>query len=358
MTEEKSTASHPTSTLSLSSDSTQPMKRMIQNFFLVWIDTNVDESTADIQSSLAQLRNIVEGVRSFKQEDDAIDYLTDTPAMTGFLIMTNTLGAQLLPLIHDIPLLDAIYILASSQQEDAHWSEKWVKVKGVHTDISLICQALQMAIQQYDHDSIPVSFVSIPGEVSNINLNQLEPSFMYTQLFKEILFEMENEENSIRVFTDYCRQFYQDNPRHLKVIDEFTVSYRPESAIWWYTRESFVYRMLNRALRTLEGDIIINMGFFIRDLHRQIQQLHSQQVKNYDEKPFIVYRGQGLTTEDFEKLKKNRNGLMSFNSFLSTTKERKISLRSKKLLENRHHWHSLPHHYHSFCVVYALCLNP
>ena len=34
--------------------------------------------------------------------------------------------------------------------------------------------------------------------------------------------------------------------------------------------------MLNRALRTLEGDTMIHMGFFIRDLHKQIQQLTSK----------------------------------------------------------------------------------
>ena len=325
MSEEKSAECHSTS--SISSDSTQAMKRMVQNFFLVWIDTNIDESTADFQSSLAQLRNVVNDVTSFKQEDDAIDYLTNIRAISGFLIITDTIGAQILPLIHDIPLLDTIYILISNQQKDAKWTEQWVKVNGIHTDISSICKALQVATKQCDYDSIAVSFVSIPKEVSNINSNQLEPSFMYTQLFKEILFEMKNEENSIRVLTNYCRQFYQDNP---EVIDEFAVSYRSESAIWWYTRECFLYRMLNRALRALEGDTIINMAFFIRDLHRQIQQLHSQQVKNYNEKPFIVYRGQGLSKEDFEKLMKNRDGLMSFNSFLSTTEEREISLRFAK----------------------------
>ena len=325
MSEQKSTKYH--STVFPSSDSTQSMKRMVQNFFLVWIDISNDESTADFHNSLVQLRSVVSDVSSFKQQDYAIDYLTDNLAMSGFLIVTDTMGAQLLPLIHDIPLLHTIYILANDQHQDAKWTEKWVKVNGIYTDIPSICKALQVATQQCDHDSIAVSFVQMPVELSNINLNQLEPSFMYTQLFKEILFEMKDEENSIRVLTDYCHQFYRDNPCDLRVIDEFAANYRPESAIWWYTRESFIYRMLNRALRTLEGDIIINMGFFIRDLHRQIEQLHSRQLKDYHERSFIVYRGQGLKKEDFEKLMQIRDGLMSFNSFLSTTKEHEISLR-------------------------------
>jgi len=84
--------------------------------------------------------------------------------------------------------------------------------------------------------------------------------------------------------------------------------------------------MLNRALRTLEGDTIINMGFFIHDLHQQIQELYQKQVGTYLGKAFIVYRGQGLLKTDFEKLMKTKGGLMSFNNFLSTSTKREVSL--------------------------------
>jgi hypothetical protein len=39
-----------------------------------------------------------------------------------------------------------------------------------------------------------------------------------------------------------------------------------------------------------------------------------------------VYRGQGLSTADFDKLQKTTGGLMSFNNFLSTSKVREVSL--------------------------------
>lgn len=85
--------------------------------------------------------------------------------------------------------------------------------------------------------------------------------------------------------------------------------------------------MLNRALRLLEADIIVNMGFFIHDLHRQLEHLHRQQIgRGHWDKRFTVYRGQGLPTEQFEQLKKAQGGLMSFNSFLSTSLNRGVSL--------------------------------
>ncbi|CAF0735628.1 unnamed protein product [Adineta steineri] len=84
--------------------------------------------------------------------------------------------------------------------------------------------------------------------------------------------------------------------------------------------------MLNQALRMLDGDIIINMGFFLRDIHQQIQQLYEQQVSTYGRKSFIVYRGQGLMKSDFEKLQRTEGGLMSFNNFLSTSKDEEVSI--------------------------------
>ncbi|CAF1385399.1 unnamed protein product, partial [Adineta steineri] len=112
----------------------------------------------------------------------------------------------------------------------------------------------------------------------------------------------------------------------LNTIDEFKRNYHPEKAIWWYTRECFIYELLNQALRTLDADTIINMGFFIHDLHQQINQLYQRQLSNYCGKPFTVYRGQGLLKTNFDKLKNSNGGLMSFNNFLSTSRIPGVSL--------------------------------
>ena len=171
-----------------------------------------------------------------------------------------------------------------------------------------------------------MSFVSSNAEGSAVDLDQLEPSFMYTQLFKKILLEMKHDESARKDLVEYCRE--QENlSDELTLIDEFDRQYRPDKAIWWYSRDCFIYQMLNRALRLLESDIIVDMGFFIHDLHRQIEQLHRKQVDQYGGQSFTVYRGQGLSTADFEKLKNTQGGLLSFNSFVSTSKVEKVSRR-------------------------------
>jgi tetratricopeptide (TPR) repeat protein len=303
-----------------------PRQRIAQNFLVIWIDANIDESTQDCQNTLGQLRSVVNDINIFTKPDEAVDFLTEVHGKNAFLIIEGTLGQHILSLIHDIPQLDAIYLFYSNECEHEKWTKEWVKIKGAHTDIKPICEALQLAVKQCNQDSIAVSFVTVSKGASTQNLNQLEPSFMYTQIFKEILLEMEHNKQSIQHFVQFLRLHYINNIPKLKDITEFERDYRPQYAITWYTRECFIYEMLNRALRMLEGDTIINMGFFIRDLHQQIQELHRKQVSSYYGKSFTVYRGQGLLKTVFEKLVKTKGGLISFNNFLSTSDDPDVSL--------------------------------
>ncbi|CAF1358621.1 unnamed protein product [Adineta steineri] len=225
-----------------------------------------------------------------------------------------------------MPPLDTIYIFCGNKSRHEGWVQKWTKIKGVHTNIKDICQALQVAVKQCHQDTIAVSFLAVNEMASTDKLNQLEPTFMYTQLFKEILLDIEYDRKAIKDLAACCREVFTENPTELKTINEFERDYRPEKAIWWYTRECFTYKMLNQALRLMDADIIINMGFFLRDVHQQIQRLHEQQVSSYGRKSFKVYRGQGLMKSDFAKLQKAKGGLMSFNNFLSTSKDKEVSL--------------------------------
>jgi tetratricopeptide (TPR) repeat protein len=85
--------------------------------------------------------------------------------------------------------------------------------------------------------------------------------------------------------------------------------------------------MLNRALRLMDVDIIMKMGFFISDLHLHIAQLHLQQFDGHHSGNILtLYRGQGLSEIDFNQLKNTKGGLIAFNNFLSTSMDRDVSL--------------------------------
>jgi hypothetical protein len=90
---------------------------MLQDFLLIWLDTNIDESTEDCQNTLVQLRNIINDVNVFTECNETVDFLTEFDDIKAFLILTSNIGQQLIPLIHNIPQLDAIYIFYNNQSE-------------------------------------------------------------------------------------------------------------------------------------------------------------------------------------------------------------------------------------------------
>ena len=302
------------------------ISQILQNYRLVWVDANINDSDSDCQHSLAQLRNVVNDIKIFQDSDTCVDFLHDVVHEKAFVIASGSLGKDLIPRIHSMGQVDAIFIFCSDRARHKPWSEQWSKIKDVYTRIGPICEALQQYAKQCDEDSTPMSFVLPTATGNTPDLNKLEPSFMYTQLFKNVLLNMKHERQALADFVEYCRERKADLRNELKLIDEFQNDYRPDKAIWWYTRDCFIYQMLNRALRVLEADIIVNMGFFVHDLHRQIEQLHREQVSQYGGKQLTLYRGQGLSTADFNKLNSTQGGLLSFNSFLSTSTDRAVSL--------------------------------
>src|SRR3984957_16921242 len=301
------------------SHSARPSRiRIAQNFTLIWLDSNINESDIDFKYSLTQLRQIVNTIDTFTDADQCVNFFIELKDEKMFIIVSGALGQSIVPLIHDVSQLDSIYVFCGNKSKHEQWAKEWTKVKGVFTKIDMICDTLQRDTQQCDRDSTSIT-------VTSGDLNRLDPSFMYTQLLKEILIEMDHDvKKAKKELTKFCRHVYQESERQLQIIDEFRRGYHEHTPIWWYTRECFTYQMLNRALRTQEVEIIIKMGFFLRDIHRQIEELHSQAEHHG---VFTVYRGQGMSNIDFENIKKNKGGLLAFNNFLSTSLNEQVSLR-------------------------------
>ena len=303
-------------------------EKMCKTFFQSGLMPALHHQIADSQNTFQQLRRVVNDISHFIDPDDCVDFLSDVQSDKVFLIISGAVGQLVVPLIHSMAHVDAILIFCRDKRRHEEWAQAWSKIKGVFTHVDSICEALQLVVKQCNQDSIAISFSELGGVgESGVNLNQLDPSFMYTQLLKNALLGMRHDRKAVEDLVRYCQDKYAGNTHELTLVREFGLGYRPEKAVWWYTRECFTYHMLNRALRHLEADIIVNMGFFIHDLHRQIERMHAKQISEYRGEPFFVYRGQRLSFTDFEKLQRTQGGLISFNSFLSTSQDKSVSLR-------------------------------
>jgi hypothetical protein len=147
----------------------------------------------------------------------------------------------------------------------------------------------------------------------------LNGQFVHSQLLIDRLLCMTPKAIDKSDFIKLCKNYYKDNRTELTIIEEFEKGYLPNRSLWWYTRESFLYRLLNKALRTQDIDILFLFRFFIHDIYKQLQELQSSE--------FIrVYRGQLISNDELQTLKDSVGQFISMNSFLSTSIDRRSAI--------------------------------
>ncbi|CAF4939581.1 unnamed protein product, partial [Rotaria sp. Silwood2] len=89
----------------------------------------------------------------------------------------------------------AIYIFCRKRSKYEQWATKeFPKVRGVFTEIDPICISVRQTARECDDDAVVIT-----GEI--------EPSFMYTTLFKEIILEIDfDEKKTVPDLADYTRK--------------------------------------------------------------------------------------------------------------------------------------------------------
>jgi hypothetical protein len=137
--------------------------------------------------------------------------------------------------------------------------------------------------------------------------------------------DADDEHGDKNDFLMQCRQEYSNNRLILSKINEFELNYCSEQAIYWYTQDTFVYRIVNKALRSKNVQMINKCRFFIRDLHRQT--LHTHQIKyqrDIVQPPQVYFPGLTLSPKDLDKLAVSK--LITFNSFISASSFREVAM--------------------------------
>jgi hypothetical protein len=266
-----------------------PNVGMVQNFHLVWLDGSIDEANyEDCRNSITKLRQVVNTVNTFTDADEYIDFISGIKEEKAFMICSDVFGQTTVPVVHDNPQVSSIYIFCGNKARHEQWVKQWPKVKGVFTDITPICEALKQATQDCEQNSVSITFVK--------TTDGLDSSFMYTQILKEILLTIDFAPVHFKEFLMYYREQLAGNTAELKNVDKLERDYCNHPPIWRYTYNCFLHFMLNRALRTMEIELIIKMGFFVQDLHKHLVQLYSKQYAE-NSTSFTVYRGQGFISD-------------------------------------------------------------
>jgi tetratricopeptide (TPR) repeat protein len=161
------------------------------------------------------------------------------------------------------------------------------------------------------YEALPISIFD-PKIIHEKLTTDLQGNLVHSQLLINCLLRMRANVNDKDGLISIIKQIYKKNKTELKIIDEFEQTYTPELAIWWYTRDSFLSRLLNKALRTQNIDVLFLFQFFIVDIRKQLEKLRRTSR-------IIAYRSHLMSRDELNKLRNARGQYISINSFLSAT---------------------------------------
>ncbi len=157
---------------------------------------------------------------------------------------------------------------------------------------------------------------------ANDNLDQsttgLNGHFVQSLLLIDVLLRMKSVESDKKQLISLLEKTCL-NDEDKNVIKKFENDYSSENPLWWYSCDSSLYRMLNKALRIQDIDTLFLFRFFIRDIYEQLKI-------NQCLSAVRVYRGQILSNDEVNNLQKSIGDFISINSFFSTSTDRDKSM--------------------------------
>ncbi|CAF3118066.1 unnamed protein product [Rotaria socialis] len=274
------------------------------NVNTIWL-LDISSNSQNILDALEQIPSSINHIKTFENiigceqfirslsDDDCIVFIADVP-----------LGQQIIPRIHQLQQVLAIYIYSTEIQSNESWFRQFRKFRGICSQLNQLATSIPSRYRRRprrETDDLFSFDILSTDDNQEKSTAELDGHFIHSQLLIEALQKMKSTSTAIEEFIRFCQdqKDIKDQNCYLKLVHEFQNEYSSDKSVWWYTRDSFVYRMLNKALRELK--------------------------ENQWSSPGYVYRGQSLSKYELKRLQQSVGKLVSINSLLSTTRYRDVT---------------------------------
>ncbi|CAF1382852.1 unnamed protein product [Rotaria sp. Silwood1] len=205
-------------------------------------------------------------------------YIIECSTEKLFLITSGLFSLDIVPKIHSLSQIEYIYIFCCNENKYQQLTKNYNKIHGIFINTNNLINKLKKDIIQSTRNE---NFI----ENSIRNSSDDQPSIIQFDILVDTLVRMSDEADNkaTKDMIEQCRSYYSNNQNQLDIIDQFEKEYQFDQAIKWYMRDAFVYRLLNRAFRTENIDIIYIFRFFVKNLYHPCKQNSCLIVGNYSE---------------------------------------------------------------------------
>jgi hypothetical protein len=112
----------------------QPNNPNLESFACLWLDQDVD-STEDNRGTQQELRQVINHLRTFHSSDQCEQYIQQINHEKVVLIVSGSLGRQVVPRLHSLPQFSACYVFCQDKKTNEQWASKYQKV--IHSNYLL-----------------------------------------------------------------------------------------------------------------------------------------------------------------------------------------------------------------------------
>ncbi|UJR11571.1 hypothetical protein I4U23_015751 [Adineta vaga] len=297
----------------------------LEDITLIWLDSNMSDSL-DYHHTQTSLENLTNCVLFYTDSELCIAYIRGVTKERIFLIVSGASSQSILPQIQSLTTITVIFIFCAHRESYVPLLSKYPKITDIFTDQQSLVEAIRKSMYFIRKQGMAFNLLNHQKQKSTRDISKDLGSFTWFQSLIDILRKLPQTDRSKQDMLGKCREYYALNQSEMRKIDQFELTYTADKAIEWYTRDSFVYRLVNKALRTEDVEILYLFRFFIIDLCSQLEDIWKQSNKK-NEEVLTLYRGQRMSIEEYNKLIHNIGNLISTNGFFSTTKDINVALK-------------------------------
>jgi len=301
------------------------------NIALIWLDPNIG-SDQDTKTTKEELRRITDRIQFYTDLVQCVDFIQLNASEKIFIVTSGAKASTLLALVSGLRQVDSVFIFCMKQTKYVNLMKKYPKIVGVFMNRDELCQSIREEIQIVEQHIQTYNFFDRYQKYTRDITHEFD-RFLWYQLFSYVITRFPRNEESKQQMIEICRQFYHRNIKKLRDIDEFERTYRSQDAIRWYSKETFVYNLVNKALRTEDINLLYKFRFFIGDLTDALRQEHTRLFYSKEDS-LTVYRCVQLKKQEFDQFKENQSKLISTNGYLSTSRSREFALNFAKTRNN------------------------
>ena len=299
---------------------------------IIWFDSSTKYLSSRV-GELKRLRDVFDSVIESFNEDATVQTIESLSEETIILITSGQCALSILSKVIDLKQIDSVFIYCYNVNPYVSLKERFSKIIDVLRDFNKLLQSIQRRVALL-HELSQSFLILDRFNASTHDVSQQSAEFLWFQLAKHLIFLLPTRDNAKQALIEYCRHYYRDNQWELDHIEDFEKNYCPQDIFRWYTKESFIYKMINKALRSQDIKQLERFSFLIKDLSKELARQHLTMLEGADV-PLTTYRGAQLQRSEVDQLLNNSNPTICSQGFWSTTRYRGRALAFAKKYPDR-----------------------